>query len=518
MNNISFDSCSIVKCNQKKKNADFNIFIATLCSIIFYLLHFPKIIFKSVFSAKKKHSGKMNTDAALISCEAADCNQTRRHWLKITALVSIILLLSTSIMFWCLSLGVQVSVNGYALGCFKNEQELQDIIHNVELKAQSYLGHPYAFHSEISYSVAPANLPSGMTSKDIEELLFSQIAEIRKSYALRIDGKLVGACDDKDGLYNALGNILEEYCLKNNVSDCSNVKFVQGIDISEELLSSDYVYSLEEIKEILSSPKTKAQNYIIQSGDTFYALALKFGTSIDTLEEINPDIVPNKLKVGQSVATSKDIYYLTVEETRTEVYTESIPFSTITEKNDKMYKNQSKIKTAGKNGTKKVTASVVYQNGEEVSRNILSEDVITEPVSQVKEIGTLTPPANSPTGKYIRPFSGYISSNYGYRGTEFHTGVDFAGAAGSAICASDGGTVSYAGWKGNYGYCVIIDHGSGIQTLYAHCSSLLVKVGSKVAKGSTIAKVGSTGRSTGPHVHFEVRVNGKCVNPWNYIK
>ncbi|MBQ9926293.1 MAG: M23 family metallopeptidase, partial [Clostridia bacterium] len=83
--------------------------------------------------------------------------------------------------------------------------------------------------------------------------------------------------------------------------------------------------------------------------------------------------------------------------------------------------------------------------------------------------------------------------------------------------ASDGGRVTYAGWKGNYGYCVFIDHGNGYTTVYAHCSKLLVKVGQSVAKGETIAKVGSTGRSTGPHLHFEIRVNGKHQNPLNYI-
>ncbi|MDD4493207.1 MAG: peptidoglycan DD-metalloendopeptidase family protein [Eubacteriales bacterium] len=102
---------------------------------------------------------------------------------------------------------------------------------------------------------------------------------------------------------------------------------------------------------------------------------------------------------------------------------------------------------------------------------------------------------------------------------KMHTGVDIGGKHGASIVAANSGTVISAGWRGGYGYCVIIDHGSlnsrTITTLYAHCSKILVKSGAKVTKGQIIAKVGSTGQSTGPHLHFEVRENGEPVNPIN---
>ena len=88
---------------------------------------------------------------------------------------------------------------------------------------------------------------------------------------------------------------------------------------------------------------------------------------------------------------------------------------------------------------------------------------------------------------------------------------------GTPIVAADGGVVKSAGWRGNYGYCVVIRHDNGLETLYAHNSKLLVSAGQRVGKGTQIAKMGSTGRSTGSHCHFEVLKNGKHVNPWNYI-
>jgi murein DD-endopeptidase MepM/ murein hydrolase activator NlpD len=103
----------------------------------------------------------------------------------------------------------------------------------------------------------------------------------------------------------------------------------------------------------------------------------------------------------------------------------------------------------------------------------------------------------------------------GYR--RMHTGIDIAGASGASIVAANGGTVRVASWEGGYGNTVIIDHGGGIASLYAHCSSILVKVGTKVDTGNTIAKIGSTGVSTGPHLHFEIRKSGEPIDPLNYL-
>lgn len=121
------------------------------------------------------------------------------------------------------------------------------------------------------------------------------------------------------------------------------------------------------------------------------------------------------------------------------------------------------------------------------------------------------------------PVVGRISSEFGSREDPFnsseknHAGMDIAASEGTSIKAAASGKVTFAGKKGNYGNCVIINHSSGITTLYGHASKLLVKEGQKVKKGDVIAKVGSTGRSTGPHLHFEVRINGTPVNPRKYL-
>lgn len=131
------------------------------------------------------------------------------------------------------------------------------------------------------------------------------------------------------------------------------------------------------------------------------------------------------------------------------------------------------------------------------------------------------------TGAFMWPVpsSHRISSNYGYRihpiyhTKKLHAGIDIAAAGGADIVAADSGTVilSSFGYNGGYGNYVIISHGNGVTTRYAHCSNLYVKVGQTVTKGQTIAAVGTTGSSTGNHCHFEVRINGESKNPLNYV-
>ncbi|HCW03147.1 MAG TPA: hypothetical protein DGK91_00575 [Clostridium sp.] len=115
------------------------------------------------------------------------------------------------------------------------------------------------------------------------------------------------------------------------------------------------------------------------------------------------------------------------------------------------------------------------------------------------------------------PTQGTISSKFGKRWGRQHKDIDIAANTGTKVVAFQSGKVTFSGWNGGYGNLVIIDHGNGIQSYYAHNSKNLVQKGSPVQKGEVIAKVGNTGNSTGPHCHFEIRVNGTPVNPLNYI-
>ena len=163
-------------------------------------------------------------------------------------------------------------------------------------------------------------------------------------------------------------------------------------------------------------------------------------------------------------------------------------------------------------------AIVSYRNGQETGREILKEVVESEAVAKIVERGTIVPPS------YIKPVSGgRQTSGFGRRSapvkgaSTYHKGVDWAVPTGTAVVASCGGTVVKAGWSSGYGYCVYINHPDGKQTRYAHLSKVLVSVGQTVSQGQRIALSGNTGVSSGPHLHFEILINGTQVNPLPYL-
>lgn len=136
---------------------------------------------------------------------------------------------------------------------------------------------------------------------------------------------------------------------------------------------------------------------------------------------------------------------------------------------------------------------------------------------------TILPNGIFGTGQLTYPSEAEITSTFGWRihpilgSSRFHSGLDFGADYGSAILAADNGVVIFAGWYGGYGYAVVINHGKGISTLYGHNSKLYVAEGQSVQRGEVIADAGSTGLSTGPHLHFEVRQDGEPVDPMNFL-
>ena len=219
-------------------------------------------------------------------------------------------------------------------------------------------------------------------------------------------------------------------------------------------------------------------------------------------------------------------------------YTESIPFETKIRQNDRHYVGEKHISVKGVNGSQEVTAEIELTDGVETARTVLSATVLKMPVTQKVQVGTRR---GSRTGKYINgdgiatgsytwpaPGMRTITSYFGRRWGTLHQGLDISGynAMGKPIVAADGGKVFAVNSTGTwgtgifagYGYAVILDHGNGVKTLYAHCSKIAVKAGQKVTKGQTIAYIGSTGYSTGAHLHFEVRVNNRRVDPLPYLQ
>ncbi len=220
---------------------------------------------------------------------------------------------------------------------------------------------------------------------------------------------------------------------------------------------------------------------------------------------------------------------------KTHTKTQTLKYETVKKNSSTLYKGTKKTTQKGKNGKVEITELTTYIDSKKAYTGIVSEVVIKQPVDEIVLIGTKSNSSSSgyaPSKSFIWPTKGAysISSYYGYRsasisGWSYHGGLDivlgYGSSAGIPVVASASGTVvtAYSGWRG-YGHTVVIDHGGGIKTRYAHMypGSITVRAGQKVYQGQQIGRIGSTGNSTGPHLHFEMLVNGYKVNPLPYIR
>ena len=202
---------------------------------------------------------------------------------------------------------------------------------------------------------------------------------------------------------------------------------------------------------------------------------------------------------------------------------ETVPYRTETVKTDTECVGYSKVTTAGVNGITRKTETVVFQNGRQTDRTVETKE-IKAPVTEVVTVGSAIPVTTEQQRKTVKR-AGFVFplGNVSYKISAYfgdgrnHKGIDLCADAGTPIYAVADGTVISSKYDGNYGNCVVVDHGNGITTRYAHASVLCAAVGDKVEQGDVVALVGTTGQSTGNHLHFEVAINGNRVNPAPYI-
>lgn len=306
-------------------------------------------------------------------------------------------------------------------------------------------------------------------------LILACIASFYKiSYSVTINGEMVGYTDNKSKLQTEINDYIEN-------GESENTAFVQVESLPEYkvcLLKRDVQASDEDIFNIIKSAGTTYYRYYsINENDEEKLYVANFTEAEDII---------NQLKEKNS----KNMDNITISE---KYETQMQDFTTVEDAVSNLYVQKPQV-TVAKNKTISVgsvnTATTIA--GGKVSLGI----------------------------SLARPVSGIISSRFGARSSirsSAHTGLDIATSTGTPVLAAASGTVTFSGRKGSYGNLLVITHSNGVQTYYGHCSKLYVSAGTTVTQGQTVAAVGSTGNSTGPHLHFEVRVNGVAYNPQNYL-
>lgn len=305
----------------------------------------------------------------------------------------------------------------------------------------------------------------------------------KPTYSVHINGEQVGYTENKIDLQHKINEYVE-----NGNGENSSVAFVQVENLPEYklcLLKKDIIPNDEEIFQ-----KIKEQ------GVTYY----RYYAILDNQEEkfyVSNFEEAEKVVNGLKEKNSNNIDQISIAE---KYETEIKEFISSEEVVSKLYVEKPKVVVAT---TKKKKTSTKYASSGSVNTALTAS-------GGKANLGI----------SLIRPVSGTITSRFGVASSirrSSHTGLDIAAASGTPIVAAASGTVTFSGYKGSYGNMLVISHGNNVQTYYGHCQKLYVSAGTTVSQGQTIAAVGSTGNSTGPHLHLEVRVNGIAYNPQNYV-
>ena len=322
-------------------------------------------------------------------------------------------------------------------------------------------------------------------------------------------------------LASAVGEINEE--TNQSASKLDNIGFKEDIQTKEVGMSPQKIIAEETMLQLLQKGTLEEKTYTVQAGDTISEIAVMYGLTTQQIYQQNPKIKGELIRIGDELNITALTPLVTVETTEIVTQIRPIPFDVAYQKDNSLYENQSKVLIAGIEGKKEVQYTLLKENGRVVSETVLYEKTISEPTTKVVAKGTKR--LSEMFIPSIWPTVGTITSSYGYRkdpingSTSFHNGIDIANKYGTAIYATADGTVTFSGWNsGGYGYEVRIDHGNGYVTYYGHNSKNLVKKGDTVKKGQVIGYMGSTGRSTGPHVDYRISLDGKKINPINYMK
>lgn len=318
--------------------------------------------------------------------------------------------------------------------------------------------------------------------------------------------------------------------------------------VVDQILAQNASQKVAEAQKLAAQPgivnaaRTRIVAYTVKAGDTVTSLAARFQLNEATIRQANGMTPDGRLAAGKSLTilpVNGVLHKLGKGETAFELaYRYGVSIAKLQEANrsislDHLQIGQTLVIPGAQVAKERAKPPVVRRHEQTVSARLAAVDTRhtakssrkadrgarTErrtPVSRSLGAGERHTPAVS-AGRMLWPNGGSISSGFGWRGRGFHAGLDIANDPGTTIRAARDGVVVSASYDGAYGNAVVISHGNGLTTRYAHCSRMLVSPGQRVEAGQPIGAVGTTGRATGPHVHFEVRVNGSAVDPRGYL-
>ncbi len=417
--------------------------------------------------------------------------------------------------------GFAVQVGDVVLGVVEDPEVVDQVLSGIVAEESASVGLDLALATDVT--LEECTLEEGAVVLTVEELhdaLIDNLSYVVMAYVINVDGQDVVALSSEDDARGAISDLRSDYIhrvIEARNSSVEEVLIREAIDFELKEVPASMVRTREETVKILARGTDKTVNYSVQRGDSLWAIAQANQLTVEDLRRANPEVTGDLLQIGQELNLVVPDPYVTLASKELYINTVNIPYSQEVSYDSELWPWQETVLQAGKNGQKQITQEISRIDGNEVARVTIEEKVLSYPVIRKIIRGSKQVPAMG-SGEMAWPVQGTITSKFGMRWGRLHAGVDIGAPTGTQILAADTGMVAFAGWNGGYGNFVKIDHGGGKQTWYGHMSKISVSVGQSVNKGDVIGTVGSTGNSTGPHLHFEVRIDGVAKDPLGYYK
>ncbi len=423
-----------------------------------------------------------------------------------------------------MSTSYSVVIDGKDMGQISSTVALNQAMNAAKEKAQQETGMEItASYNKVEAKATHGFFSSKMNNEELNTLIGENVEWLAPGAMLNINnGEIQLALASEEDAQKVLDKLKENATADLGDAIVKSVDFLEEVTIETGNVKASEISSPEKVLEKIAEGKEAVQTHKVVEGESFWTIAHNNDLSVSELQNLNPNIVPERLQIGQEISLTRLEPLVSVVVTKEVTVEEAIAHATEYKDNASLLKGESKVITKGSDGKKKVTYEVKEANGTAIEKTVLNEVVISEPVTEVVSKGTaaikISSRAANGSGVLSWPKSGKITSPYGTRSRGFHSGIDISAKTGDPVYAAAGGKVVLAGWYYAYGNCIVVDHGNGMKTRYAHLSAYNCKVGDTVARGQQIGRAGNTGRSTGPHLHFEVIINGSTKNPVNYLK
>lgn len=409
-----------------------------------------------------------------------------------------------------------VEVDNNVLAIVRSQEDFLGALEEVKNEAISVYGQDVVLNDDPAFIETKVKKDEITELEDMIKSIKDQIDIKLKAVAIVIDGEEIAIVKDQQAANTILEDIKSPF-LEKEESEYDDVEFKEKVEVVEVGAEFSEILSKEEALKKIAVGTDEEKIHEVQKGENTWTIARKYDLKMDDIEKANPGIEPEKLQIGQQISLIVPKPLVSVITKEYVELVEDIPFETEYEDTESLYKGDKKITVQGQEGKREIKGYVVKENGVQVDIEVVNENIVAEPKTRVIAQGTKERPATMATGIFSNPTRGRLTSPFGMRWGRRHTGIDVASSRGTTIAAADAGKVSFAGWQGSYGNLVIIDHENGYQTYYAHNNKIVVKKGDRVYKGQKIAEMGSTGNSTGVHLHFEVRKNGTPINPQSFV-